>query len=1264
MPTAAEFLKQGSGRQGISATDFLKGVEEPIKYTPKPIKFLKFDMPAKYGVDTSDIDPIPEADAVGFEALTAGAASMLVFPVSGLAGLTELLVLGETEDLPGLPDVEGEILTNQSLRRAGEIAERIASSPSSLISAEEQSFLHELFTPVEWINTAGEFYGDFAAEKVGPHAGAAVKTTFEILAYFGLPRLAGRFKARLQKAKADKIFLENKQIRIEAAEAAKEAGKIGMPLLEPDKTPVKSTVPQHFPAQRGKPVQTVETTTKVKRTSESKPEVGMPLIKPDKTPVKSTIPKHLQKQAVRILRPDEIVEMRRLQDLIKKGIATKRERAKFNDFLHETEQATLARPLKSEKIGMPLLRAEEPSARGRLPQLPKIEAEPRAEPPFGLKRGEPGKVKGEAKTSGLSAEEFLLETQEKTAPTEKTKAFEPKTLTEQEKIARKVVQELEAKRKYRGGTTLSFMGVQEVYNGIVNMGKRAFKKASQHGADAMTYLQDRSFGVNRGIFDSEVFIRSLESKHSVAEMEALPFILDKPKDVKATMSRLGREDLITIIENPPKELKQTAGKIQKYYVEGHKFLASEFSDVGYMHNYVTQMWDMKRSKGKPNRFVLENPFTQERTIPSWEEGIKYGFTPRTLHMGEILRVYDQYKIRTVANRRLARSLKNMVDEEGTPLIQPFDKAPEHWVEFNHPALNEPRIKKKTQKIKRSKGRGGLARESYVETLHEKQQTVKVHPDIAKEVAVVFTEPWSGGWINAYETINAFTKKSMLSLSLFHHLALTEAAFSTGVGVKAVKLWPWNPKKLYQALKNKKYPVFEKIEVARDGLDHGLILGDIADVQRGRVQRALKEFETMTKETPALRHVSKNLRKANDLWDAALWDYYHNTLKLMGYEKNVFHALKQGEKIASKKHNRSLSPQEIKEIKISMAKFTNDTFGGQNWDISRVFGNPRMRQSLQWAFLAPDWTISTLKQAAAPARGAYQWATAKKAPTVAGEATRALKGKVLFKRGSAFWIRAGVYFNAIAQSINYAVSQKMYGKGRFTWDNAPNHELDVLIGRNADGTERYMRLGKQFREALEWAVEPEKRFGAKLSPVAREAIRQVAAHDPGSGFPTPWSDEPNVWRSLKERGLSAVEMPVPFSLRPYIEDRPTMFMFSIPTSKGMTRYQAVKLFKEAIKSKDVGRIKHIYFSALENNLNAEQHFKTASAAVKANVTYDDRKIADEILRELMMLDPQARIDAYKTYVKRGIITDNVENQMNKILEEDAKVRELKEQHGIR
>jgi len=107
------------------------------------------------------------------------------------------------------------------------------------------------------------------------------------------------------------------------------------------------------------------------------------------------------------------------------------------------------------------------------------------------------------------------------------------------------------------------------------------------------------------------------------------------------------------------------------------------------------------------------------------------------------------------------------------------------------------------------------------------------------------------------------------------------------------------------------------------------------------------------------------------------------------------------------------------------------------------------------------------------------------------------------------------------------------------------------------------------------------------------------------------------------------------------------MFTFPTSRGMTNYKAVKLFKEAIKDKNTQAVKRIYVSSLENNLDAQQLFKSASSAIKADITFDNKKMARELLTEFKSLDPQAREDALQLYIKRGIITPEIFILMNKL-----------------
>lgn len=757
-------------------------------------------------------------------------------------------------------------------------------------------------------------------------------------------------------------------------------------------------------------------------------------------------------------------------------------------------------------------------------------------------------------------------------------------------------------------TVKAFGDMQKVIKG---------QKAAK-GFKVMDLIKERRAGIDKGILDSEFFItKNIEQKLSRIEKEALPFLRQKIKDPEV-LAKIGRNDLINVLKKPSKALTEAEKKVGKYYDESFEFLKDHGSDINYIDDYVTQLWDIpgERKKEVLNYFTTNNPFTKKRTIPTLEDGIKLGLTPKTTNISEMLRIYDQMKFKVAYNMRFADEVKNLVDETGMKLMQPASKAPKDWITFDHPALRRTIFKGKTK-----------------DKILLSEAPVKVHPEIAAEMKIIFDKPFSGPAVNAIETVNAFTKKSMLSGSLFHHVALTESALASGVGKKAISLW--NPYKVYKALKHKDYEIFKRMPLAKDAIDHGMSLGALSDVQLGRVEKAFRGLERNLKNVPIAGKMAKGLRKTNELWDRALWDYYHNTLKLEAYEAQVARELKR---------TKATDPKQIKQIKEQIAGFVNDSFGGQQWENSKVFGHPKIRQIMQWALLAPDWTISTLKQAASPVTG-----------LIKGKPAQAIAG-------TKFWLRAAAYNTLIAQATNYATTQKYEGEGKFTWENDPGHELNIFAGFNEDGTKRYIRTGKQFKEALEWITKPEEKLGGKLSPVVRESLAQLTKHEPGSGYPTEFEQD-DFWESIPKRIKKIAKMPIPFSLTPYLrKDAPRHFMFSLPASKGMTKFKTIKLFKRAIKEKDFNKIKRTYFAAVENKLNGMDLFNQARSRVKADITYEDKDFALDIVREMRGMDSQAKKDLIETYGKRGIITENIAKQLRLILESEKST--IEQQRALR
>ncbi|MCK5022613.1 MAG: hypothetical protein KAS04_00425, partial [Candidatus Aenigmarchaeota archaeon] len=240
----------------------------------------------------------------------------------------------------------------------------------------------------------------------------------------------------------------------------------------------------------------------------------------------------------------------------------------------------------------------------------------------------------------------------------------------------------------------------------------------------------------------------IEQGKSLIEMKEKPEIIHKA-EVKA------------VIDNPSAEVLKTTDKIKKYYKEAHKFLQENSDDVGFVKNYVNHIWDIPKGKRSEilSSFTTKNPFTKKRTIPTYEEGIEMGLTPKSTDISYLLRVYDQYKIKTAHNNKYAHALKDMVGEDGNPLVMRGDKAPLDWVEIQHPAIDRAMAV-------------GMTKIKGVDVPILSQRAVRVHPDIAKEVKLIFDKPFHSTTLSAIETVNAFTKKSMLSISMFHHLALT------------------------------------------------------------------------------------------------------------------------------------------------------------------------------------------------------------------------------------------------------------------------------------------------------------------------------------------------------------------------------------------------------------------------------------------------------------------------------------------------------------
>ena len=379
-----------------------------------------------------------------------------------------------------------------------------------------------------------------------------------------------------------------------------------------------------------------------------------------------------------------------------------------------------------------------------------------------------------------------------------------------------------------------------------------------------------------------------------------------------------------------------------------------------------------------------------------------------------------------------------------------------------------------------------------------------------------------------------------------------------------------------------FTFFEGLKLIKDNpqftkraLEAGLQIGAISDVQRGRVQRMLKSAEESVKNVPILGKtglhfkgrelsVAGAVRGFVDVWNKALWDYYYTGMKM-----NAFYKILERETRNPKNEGIPL-----KQLSRENAQFVNDTFGGQSWELLMM--NPKTVQMAHWALLAPDWTISTIRQFQSGLWG------------LTPKGWNTLRGR----QGRNFWLRAGLYYFITANAANLALTKYHTGEGRFMFDNTPGNKLKVFQGFDDEGRELYLRPGKQFHDPFNLILNPARTLGSKLSPGIQVITEQLTKH-PTTGFPTSFTSDKELTfeEEAQARGAAILGKFQPFTFRG------SNTLATFPQSKGLTSFRAIKLFEEALSSGDAKLLEEARSAAIQNSLDPDLMERVA----KANIT---------------------------------------------------------------
>lgn len=693
--------------------------------------------------------------------------------------------------------------------------------------------------------------------------------------------------------------------------------------------------------------------------------------------------------------------------------------------------------------------------------------------------------------------------------------------------------------------------------------------------------------------------------------------------------------------------------------------------IKYLDNYLSHFYVADEKKVKPfiTKWVKNSPHAKQRVLPTLQDAVDAGLTPLTQNVAELHAKWANINWRVAVNRRIVSELSNIQNADGLPVIMKPDQAPGDWVHVDHPAIQR-QYATKNPDGSTTIWRGGAA----------------VDPEVYPILRQIFDEPFTGNLVKSVETFNAYAKKAQLSFSLFHHWALTEsaqAALARGTNpLRGLLLAGGKGETLGAGLRlpggvyitrphTAGLKLMESPEFMRDATNHGLVLGALEDAQIGKVQSGLKNLEVKTRNIPGAGFLARKLRQANQWWDTALWDHYHNGLKAYAYYDLVKEALK--------KAPDDITEPQMRQIKEKIAELVNDMFGGQEWTtkfkatpgeglmgkakempvagkvldaVEEFYTTPKGRQLMHIALLAPDWTISNLN-------------VARKAFTRAHDP---VQRRILAR----YWRNMLGTFAAYVSAFNYVAS------GKWPWENEPEHKMDINVSKimNAlpwkekEERQYYIRPGKQFREVLSWVQNPVKILGHKASPAVHQAVQQMSGVQLGDmAWEMPWTrEEMGFYQSLPSRVKSVMESFVPFSARG------NQFAFAFPMSRGMGAWKAQRAFEDLIKmdidptftQQMYGRTidrrtttqkrKELNRACALNGLDAEKMYKQAQTKVRTEYynkmwaaleaeNYKEADRAAKVLLELGATAETVKRSGESRGLDSGVVTRGVES-MNK------------------
>jgi hypothetical protein len=723
-------------------------------------------------------------------------------------------------------------------------------------------------------------------------------------------------------------------------------------------------------------------------------------------------------------------------------------------------------------------------------------------------------------------------------------------------------------------------------------------------------------------------------------------------------------------KNLSPEMKATLDSIRDWYNYTYDWLKDNRTlreDTGYNVDYVNHIWDKEKSDKQAYAMYVENrqrtksPNEKPRTISTLMEGVSVGLVPKTTDITKMMAYYSRSNIEAWANKTMLQEVSglNVIErnEDGEiissdPLLSsvaPFNL--EQYKYFEIPGVGPVwvyNVSPKQMKVKNP--------------ITGKDKVLYSEASAGDRFGVVFDTYQSTPFWKGFDTLASSMKKLELGFSGFHAGALTEVYMVQNMVEFGPKKAMANFMKyiFVDTMKNHQLPCFANPEDFQEAASHLVKFGATndyaaADVQnmfdnwRDFAQKLQQKLEERGKigmavgtATIPFEVATQMVSMLNKGMDVALWDFLHDGLKLATYRMRADRTKERAKKYG-------WTDEQLGKALDEDGQFVNDMFGGQHWDI--VGASQRTIRIAGRCLLSPDWNKSTTSHFLAITGFGSVWNEAtfenfknyyknvwaatrgkgKLTPDDWGRLSRQLSALLCYGIGfMIFYEGFANAFNAAFRALDEEKERKKaeelrktnpnyrspyelaYPDGMKWYDylmrgNSLGQQSKIFMGRYADGTEMYIRHGKQFREVPEYLFNHKgelefpgpmvQRMIGKANPMVRMTLDDINYL---SDFQASHADQEIQRKYGKTIGLLYKDALywAPF-LIPSQENKEFKAVdFFFPSSKGFSPWKAQSYFKDFILSGDMEGVVMTYQSCERNGIDPEEQIKAAIGSVKA------------------------------------------------------------------